>query len=109
MNKVNTDTIAYLCEAAFQNSNKHGFWSAPRNRGEMIALMHSELSEALEGIRKDLMDDHLPQYKMEHVELADASIRIFDYCGGFEIPLQEIIKAKMIYNASRPYKHGKNF
>ena len=54
-----------------------------RNRGELIALMHSELSECLEGVRKDLMDDKLPHRKMEEVELVDALIRIFDYAGGF--------------------------
>ena len=39
-----------------------------RNKGELIALQHSELSECLEGVRKNLQDDKLPQYPMEVVE-----------------------------------------
>src|SRR5262245_37248927 len=53
-----------------------------RNKGELLALIHSEISEALEGVRKDKMDEHLPQLKNEVVELADAVIRIFDYAEG---------------------------
>lgn len=57
---------------------------APLNRdfGEMCMLMVSELSEAMEGERKDLMDDHLPHMKMAVVEMADCAIRIMDTCAG---------------------------
>lgn len=72
-----------------------------RNKAEAIALMHSELSEALEGIRKDAMDDKLPHRKAEEVELADCVIRIFDYCGGFKLDLQGAFEEKMAYNATR--------
>ncbi len=72
-----------------------------RNKGELIALMHSELSEALEGERKDLMDDKLPHRKMAEVELADALIRIFDYAGGHGYDLQGAYEEKMAYNAQR--------
>jgi hypothetical protein len=50
-----------------------------RNFGELIALCHSELSEALEGHRKTLQDDKLPHRKMAEVELVDCMIRIFRY------------------------------
>lgn len=56
-----------------------------RNRGELVALIISELSEALEGERKNLMDDKLPHRKMAEVEMADAYIRVMDFCGGFNI------------------------
>lgn len=72
-----------------------------RNKGEQIALIHSELSECLEGVRKGLMDDHLPHRTMEEVELADTLIRIFDYAGGHGLDLQGAFEDKMSYNANR--------
>lgn len=72
-----------------------------RNKGEMIALIHSELSEALEAVRKNLMDDKLVQWKGEEIEMADAVIRIFDYCEGHGLNLGEAIMAKLFVNYSR--------
>lgn len=72
-----------------------------RNKGELIALMHSELSEMLEGARKGLPDEHLPQHPSEHVELVDLLIRAFDYAGAHNIPLQQIYEAKREYNKQR--------
>lgn len=72
-----------------------------RNKGEMIALIHSEISEALEGLRKDIMDDHLPHRKMEEVELADAVIRICDYAGMCGFDLGGAIMEKLEYNRNR--------
>lgn len=72
-----------------------------RNKGELIALIHSELSEALEGERKDLMDDKLPHRKMAEVEMVDALIRILDYCYGFGYDVQGAFDEKMAFNAKR--------
>lgn len=74
-----------------------------RNKGELLALIHSEISEALEGERKGLMDDKLPQYQMAPVEIIDAIIRCLDYLGGFypELDVQEVFDSKMSYNATR--------
>lgn len=66
-----------------------------------IALCHSELSEALEGDRKNLMDDHLPHRKMAEVELADAVIRIFDLAGAMGYDMGAAIAEKLAYNAER--------
>lgn len=66
-----------------------------------IALMHSELSEGLEGQRKGLMDDHLPQFEMEAVEYADTIIRILDVCGAKDYDIGAIVDAKRAYNATR--------
>lgn len=73
-----------------------------RNKGELIALMHSELSECLEGVRKSLPDTHLSEYPMELVELADVIIRAFDYAEGFNLgPLGPVIIKKMLFNRER--------
>lgn len=74
-----------------------------RNKGELLCLIHSEISEAMEGERKSLMDDKLPQHKMAAVEIVDALIRCFDYMAGFhpDVDLQQIFEEKMAFNATR--------
>lgn len=68
---------------------------------EKIALIHSEVSEALEGLRKDKADEHLPHRKSVEVELADAVIRIADLAGALGLDLGGAIAEKMAYNAQR--------
>ena len=68
---------------------------------EKLCLIHSEVSEAMEGHRKGLMDDKLPEFKAITVELADACIRIFDLAGALDLDLGPALAAKMAYNASR--------
>lgn len=88
-----------------------------RNVPEMIALEHSELSEALEAYRKDLDDDKLPHFKGEVVELADCIIRILDHAGGRGLPLGQALAEKLEYNKTREdhkpenrlKQHGKKF
>lgn len=72
-----------------------------RNVGELIALCHSELSEALEGHRKSLTDEHCPNFTSLEVELADCIIRICDMAGGLRLRLAEALVAKMQYNHDR--------
>jgi NTP pyrophosphatase (non-canonical NTP hydrolase) len=73
-----------------------------RNRGEMIALMHSELSELLEGERKPgTMDSHLPHRPNPEVELADLLIRAFDYAKSFGWDLPGAFLEKLEYNHTR--------
>jgi len=72
-----------------------------RNKAEMLCLIHSEISEAMEGERKELMDDHLPDRPMAEVELADAVIRIMDYAGRWGYDIGGALVAKMDYNKNR--------
>ena len=69
---------------------------------EKLALIHSEVSEAMEGARKNLMDDKLPHRKMIEVELADALIRILDLAGALHLDLAGAIQEKLMYNKTRP-------
>ena len=80
-----------------------GWWDTERNDGELIALMHSELSEALEAMREHASKDAVAE------ELADCCIRIFDYCGARDIELEATLRKKIEYNKTRPYRHGKKF
>ena len=75
---------------------------------QAIALMHSELSEALEADRKDLMDDKLTHRKGLEVELADAVIRIMDFSQGKDLDVDGAVLEKLNYNKTRPYLHGEN-
>lgn len=72
-----------------------------RNVGELLCLVHSEISEAMEGHRKGLMDDKLPHRKMFEVELADAMIRILDIAGAFNLDIGGAIVEKNKFNGER--------
>ena len=69
---------------------------------EKLCLIHSEVSEAMEGHRKGLMDDKLPHRSMIEVELADAVIRIADLAGALGLDLGGAIAEKIRFNAQRP-------
>lgn len=72
-----------------------------------IALIHSELGEMTEGVRKPGPDQHLPEFTQEEVEAADTFIRLMDYAQEWGLRFAEAVVAKMEYNAGRPYKHNK--
>lgn len=127
-------TIKKLQDKAFSNALKHGFHHKDQNIAELLMLIVSELSEALEADRNgkwfDGDKEWLKLYTnrkteddadtfdmifMETVkntfedELADAIIRILDLAGYLNIDLESHVLAKMRYNESRPFKHGKEY
>lgn len=118
------ETLNNLSKEIYQANKAKGFWEdredAPGKiqltkamkkafNAQMLALIHSEISEALEADRKDLMDDKLPHRKGLEVELADAFIRICDMAGGLDMDLGGAVEEKLTYNTNRPFKHGKSY
>ena len=122
--RVFSDSILAMSYAIHEDMIQAGFWddlhkaeillneagidAMPYIVQSRIALIMSELGEAVEGNRKHAADDHLPQFDSLTVELADAIIRILDLAGHYSLPLGEALIAKCEYNMSRPHKHGKN-
>lgn len=111
MNQI--ELAAYLglraaIELANGTANDAGWYRNPhtgepiaRNFGEVVALMHSELSEALEAHRKNLMDDKLPHRSGMEVELADCVIRIFDTAAALGLDVAGALIEKNRFNRDR--------
>lgn len=93
-------TIKALTKLCHKIAKEKGFWDEKRNLGEMLMLIVTELSEAMEAHR-------LQDKENFNEEIADTFIRLFDLCGGLKINIEKEVKKKMLKNKKRPYKHGK--
>ena len=103
--------INEFVQKAHRMAVKKGWHQDERSPLEIHALIHSEISEATESVREGAsaffqnpQDKRKPEG--EAVELADAVIRIADYFGKKGWDLEKVIKKKMAYNTTRPFRHG---
>lgn len=104
--EVTNDAVDHLQQICHGASRDAGWWKPgdtdnPLMFSNKLCLTHSEISEAMEGDRKNLMDDKLPHRPMREVELADAVIRIFDLAGAYSMDLAGALVEKMAYNKTR--------
>ena len=106
------DAARLLQDKCHEASKAAGWWQDPATGepvqnnpmcfAQKLCLIHSEISESMEGDRKQLQDDKLPHRPMREVELADALIRIFDLAGAYGMDLGGAVAEKLAFNAIRP-------
>lgn len=118
--ETNLGGLNDLAQEIHDTARAHGWWEEGnwREFGTMLALVHSEVSEALEANREHGMEAYAtrtihPPSDVIHVkpegvpsELADVIIRVLDICAAYGIDIEYAVEQKMAYNETRPHKHG---
>tara|TARA_R110001592_G_C12591795_1_gene694712 strand:+ start:24 stop:350 length:327 start_codon:yes stop_codon:yes gene_type:complete len=99
-----------ISKKVYVNAVNHGFWQEEPNDGERMALIHAEVSEALEALRNgNPSSNKIIEFSSLEEELADVVIRIMDYAFGNDLDIAGAVIAKIEYNKNREYMHGKSF
>jgi len=99
--------ISEIQEKVHRTAVEHGWWEEPRSVGEVLMLMVTELSEAMEAYREGNPEsDKIPGFSKLEEELADVIIRVLDFAGSEGLDIEGALLAKMTYNETRPYRHG---
>jgi len=88
-----------IAELVHKNAVEHGWWTTSRPIPELLCLVHSEVSEALEAYRNGNNENF-------EEELADVIIRVMDMAAGYNINLEKAVLTKHAFNINRPYRHG---
>jgi NTP pyrophosphatase (non-canonical NTP hydrolase) len=101
MHEITSKVINKLVNDIHKQNVTIGWWGDNPNIAEKLCLIHSEISEAMEGHRRNKQDDHLPNRLSVEVELADAIIRIFDLAGYLKLDIGNAINEKIDYNLHR--------
>lgn len=101
------DVFKHLARRAREIAISKGWEDELRTFGDKIALMHTELSEAVEAYRhSNPMSEHIPDFTSIEEEMADVIIRVLHYSSEADLRIGAAILAKLDYNASRPHRHG---
>jgi len=100
-------SLAKLQQKIHQTAIEHGWWDRERSIGEVLMLAVTELAEAMEAYRDgNPTSEKIDGFSKVEEELADTVIRLLDFAEGMGYDIENALRAKMLYNETRPYRHG---